>query len=143
MSTIMKQIFAMSKILGYLGYKTDQSKNFLSKILFLKFERTLPHIKLGEGRKYGFPYQYGHSHGGHSCCNKSFQIIELMMQMKIVITLYVYLFLRQLIKNISIALTVFLKNAKAPKKIAFCIESKVEFLGKLNVKTWEDSTSSL
>ena len=81
------------------------------------------------------------THDGHSCCNKNFQILELMMQMKIVITLYVYLFLRQLIKNISIALTVLLKKKLKLKKIAFCIESK--FLGKLNVKAWEDSTSSL
>ena len=34
----MKQIFAMSKIIGYFGYKTDQSKNFASKIILLKFE---------------------------------------------------------------------------------------------------------
>ena len=34
----MKQNFAMSKILGYFGYNTDQSKNVPSKILFLKFE---------------------------------------------------------------------------------------------------------
>ena len=27
----MKQIFAMPKILGYFGYKTDQSKNVPSK----------------------------------------------------------------------------------------------------------------
>ena len=50
------------------------------------------------------------THGGHSRCNKNLQILELMMQMKIVITLYVYLFLRQLIKSLSIILTVFLKK---------------------------------
>ena len=56
------------------------------------------------------------------------------MQMKIVITLHVYLFLRQLIKNHSIVLTVFLKKAKKLQK-----NSSVE----LNLNTKEDSTSSL
>ena len=42
-----------------------------------------------------------------------------MMQVKIVITLHVYLFLRQLIKNRSIVLTVFLKKAKELHKNFF------------------------
>ena len=69
---------------------------------------------------------------GHSFCNKNFQILEVMMQMKIVITLHVYLLLRQLIEDCSIVLTVFLKTGKkATKKIAFCIESQAEFLVEL------------
>ena len=50
------------------------------------------------------------------------------MQVKIAIILHVYLFLRQLIENRSIVLAAFLKKAKSSIKIAFCIESKAEFL---------------
>ena len=56
------------------------------------------------------------------------------MQINIV-TLHVYLFLRQLIKNRSIVLTALLKKAKKFQKIAFCIESKAEFLVQLDVKS--------
>ena len=62
-----------------------------------------------------------------------------MMQMIIVITLHVNLFLRQFIKNHSIIL----EKRLTLQKIAFCIESKAEFLGELNFNTWEDSASSL
>ena len=57
-----------------------------------------------------------------------------MMQINIV-TLHVYLFLRQLIRNRSIVLTALLKKAKKFQKIAFCIESKAEFLVQLDVKS--------
>ena len=50
------------------------------------------------------------THCGHFFCNKNFQILELLMQMKIAITLHVYLFLKQLIVNRSIVLTVFLRK---------------------------------
>ena len=50
------------------------------------------------------------------------------MQVKIAIILHIYLFLRQLIKNCSIVLAAFLKKAKSSIKIAFCVESKAEFL---------------
>ena len=59
------------------------------------------------------------AHGGHSFCNKNFQILELMMQVKIAITLHVYLFLRQLLKNRSIVVTVFLEKAKKLHKNCF------------------------
>ena len=59
------------------------------------------------------------ANGGHSFCNKNFQILELMMQVKIVITLHVYLFLRQLLKNRSIVVTVLLEKAKKRHKNCF------------------------
>ena len=46
------------------------------------------------------------------------------MQMKTVITLYVYLFLRLLIKNLSIALTVLFKSSK---KLIFALSLKLNF----------------
>ena len=80
------------------------------------------------------------AHGGDSFSNKNFQILELMMKMKIVITLYIYLFLRQLIKNRSIVLAVFFqKKTKKFQKIAFCIESKAEFLEKLEHNNLKNS----
>ena len=107
----MKQFFATSKILGYFGYKTCPSKNFQSDILFRKFERAFyPILNEGVGEG-GSRASHTRTHGGHSFCNKNFQILQLMMQMKIVITLHVYLFLRQLIKNRSIVLPVFLRKS--------------------------------
>ena len=55
------------------------------------------------------------------------QILELMIQVKVVITLHVYLFLRQLIKNSR-------KKVKSSIKITFCIESKAEFLAELKTR---------
>ena len=118
MSTIMKQIFGMSKILGYFGYYTDRSKNFQSKIIFLKFERAINYPILNEVEE-GSSASHSRTRDGHSFCNKNFQILELMIEIKIVITLHVYLFLRQLSKNRSIVLTVFLKKAKRFQKICF------------------------
>ena len=55
--------------------------------------------------------------------------------MKIIITLHVYLFLRQLIKNCSTVLTclncILEKKLKSSKKINFCVESKAKFLVEL------------
>ena len=59
------------------------------------------------------------------------------MQVKIVITLHVYLFLRKLIKNRSIVLTVFLKKLKTSLKIVFCIESKAECLVELKARQFK------
>ena len=59
------------------------------------------------------------------------------MQVKIVIILHVYLFVRQLINIRSIVLTVFLKKLKSSIKIAFCIESKVEFLVELEARQFK------
>ena len=86
---------------------------------------------LNEGER-GSRDSHTRIHIGHSISNKNFEILELMMQMKIVITLHVCLLLRQFIEDRSIVLTVFLKKGKkAPKKIAFCIESQAEFLVEL------------
>ena len=59
------------------------------------------------------------------------------MKKKVGIALYVYLFFKQFIKNLSIVLTVFLKKKqlKYSKKSAFSIKCKAEVLGELNVKT--------
>ena len=58
------------------------------------------------------------------------------MKKKVGITLYVHLFFKQFIKNLSIVLTVFLKKKlKCSKKSAFSIKCKAEVLGELNVKT--------
>ena len=56
-----------------------------------------------------------------------------MMHIKIIFTLHVCLFLRELIQNLSIVLTVILKKAEKLQKRLLRIESKVEYLGKLNV----------
>ena len=53
------------------------------------------------------------------------------MQIKAIITLHVYLLLKQLIKNCSTVLTVFLKKVKKLQKNIFCIESKADFLVEL------------
>ena len=86
--------FALSKMSSYFGYKIDRSKNF-------------------NGNR---------AHDWQNCFNKSLQILELMMQMKIVIRLHVYLFLRQLFQNLILALTAFLKKSwKAPTKSLFVL----------------------
>ena len=70
-------------------------------------------------REGGSRATHNRTHGGEFFCNKNFQILELMMQVKIVITLHVYLFLRQFIKNRYIGLTVFLKKAEKLNKNCF------------------------
>ena len=60
------------------------------------------------------------------------------MQVKIVITLDVYLFLRQLIKSPSIVLTVFLKKTKELHKNRFLhFESKAEILRELKTRQFK------
>ena len=59
---------------------------------------------------------------------KNFKILKLKMQMKKTITLRVYLFIRQLLQNLSIALTIFLKKSyKAPKKLLLALTLKLNF----------------
>ena len=65
-----------------------------------------------------------------------------MMQMKVIITFHVCLILIQL-RIFPLSWLYYWKKAKKLPKIAFRVESKVEFLGELNVKTREVSTSWL
>ena len=126
----MKQIFCYVIDIRVLWILDWPTKKFSIKNSFPKIWQNLyPILNKRKGRS---RISQTRTHGRYSFCNRNFQILELMMQMKIVITLHVYLFLRQLIKNRSTILTVFLKKKlKSSKKIAFCIESKAEFLVEL------------
>ena len=88
-------------------------KNYFPKI----WEGLYPILNKGER---GSRDSHIRTRVGHSFCNKNFQILEVMMQMKIVITLHVYLLLRQLIEDCSICLNHILENRqKSYKKNCF------------------------
>ena len=105
-------------------------KKFSIKKSFPKtWENLYPILNEREGG--GGRASHTRTHGGYFLCNKNFQFLELMMQMKIVITLHVYLFLTQLIKNCSSLKCIPEKKLKSSKKIALCVESKGGFLVEL------------
>ena len=91
-------------------------KKFSIKIYFRKiWENLYPILHEREG---GNRPSYTSADDGNSFCNKNFQIPELMMKVKIVITLHVYLFLRQLIKIAPLSWPYSGKKLKSSMKTA-------------------------
>ena len=99
-------------------------KKFSIKNSFPKIWETLyPILNKREG---GIRSSRTRTHGGYSFCSKNLQILELMMQIKIVITLHVYLFFRQLIKNRSTN-CILEKKLKSSKKLLSTLSLKLNF----------------
>ena len=108
------------------------------KPFFLEFKSLYTILREGEGRGWSSCTK---TYGGHSCCNKSFQILRTSDlpgladdAMKTIIMLHTSLFLIQLIQTgLSIVLTVFLnKSWKTPEK--FILSLKLNFQVNLNLR---------
>ena len=107
-SPIMKKKICYVKDIRVLWTIDWPVKKFPTKNYFLKmWEKRCPILNEGEEES---RVSHTRTHCGHFFCNKNFQILELLMQMKIAITLHVYLFLKQLIVNRSIVSTTFLRK---------------------------------